>query len=210
VPGALTETRLALHRLAEEVVSPARARANGKIGLRYTRGGFGTPFFGADVQLRVADAQLITQSGEDVRTQALDVDPAAGAFIGDVFGFAASVLEELRAQADARLDASRVQLWPEHFDMSVELGNDEAGARAAYGVSPGDREHEDPYLYVAPWTPPPPGELWNATGFAGAELPYMELLAAADQRAAALSFFARRLNALNPDAPRIEGAPQHD
>src|SRR2546421_9390824 len=52
-PASLVETRLALQRLAEQVISPARERANGKIGLRYTRGGFGTPFFGADVQVRV-------------------------------------------------------------------------------------------------------------------------------------------------------------
>src|SRR5579859_7581503 len=52
-PATLAGTRLALHRLAEHVISPARRAANGKIGLRYTRGGFGTPFFGEDVQVRV-------------------------------------------------------------------------------------------------------------------------------------------------------------
>ena len=52
-PPRLVTTRVALHRVAEQVVSPARRKANGKIGLRYTRGGFGTPFFGADVQVRV-------------------------------------------------------------------------------------------------------------------------------------------------------------
>ena len=46
-------TRGAWHRLAEHVVAPVRHRANGKIGLRYTRGGFGTPFFGADEQVRI-------------------------------------------------------------------------------------------------------------------------------------------------------------
>jgi hypothetical protein len=45
--------RTALHDLAASVVSPARQAVNGKIGLRYTRGGFGTPFFGNDEQLRV-------------------------------------------------------------------------------------------------------------------------------------------------------------
>jgi hypothetical protein len=199
VPAQLTETRKALHRLAEEVISPARARVNGKIGLRYTRGGFGTPFFGAGVQLRVAGGELVTQSSEDVQTRPLDVDPVAGAFIGDVFGFAASVLEELRAGDSRLLEPSRVQLWPEHFDMSVELGSEQA--RAAYGVSPGDAEHPEPYLYVAPWVAPPPGALWNATGFTGAELSYSELLDADDQRSAAIDFFARRLTALVPSPP---------
>ena len=43
---------------------------------------------------------------------------------------------------------------------------------------------------------PVEGELWNATGFPGAELTYAELLAAPDPRAAALEFFTTRKEAL--------------
>jgi hypothetical protein len=58
IPAALVDTRRALHRLAEHVISPARRQANGKIGLRYTGGGFGTPFIGEDLrQVRVAVAR---------------------------------------------------------------------------------------------------------------------------------------------------------
>jgi hypothetical protein len=220
-PRSLVGTRLALHRLAERVLSPARAQANGKIGLRFTRGGVGTPFFGDDVQLRVEGAQLVvqTRAGEQrspittlaaaadavgrtllpdalaVDDEPLDVDPTAGAFLGDWFGFGASVLEQLRAEAAAD-ERSRVQLWPEHFDIAVELGAEAAGARAAYGASPGDADHPEPYLYVAPWTAPAPSDLWQASGFTGAELPFADLLAAEDQRAAALRFFRARLHAL--------------
>lgn len=222
VPPKLAPTRVALHRLAEHVVSPARRYANGKIGLRYTRGGFGTPFFGADVQIRVRGQLLIVESNAGDRVapittlaaaadhvgrellpadvqldhEPLETDPEAAAFLGDWYGFAASVLEELRARAGAGADPSRVQLWPEHFDLAVELGSDAARARAAYGLSPGDDHHPEPYLYVAPWVAPVPDELWQATGFAGAELPYSALLDAPDQRAAALAFFEARLRAL--------------
>jgi hypothetical protein len=51
-------------------------------------------------------------------------------------------------------------------------------------------------LYVAPWVAPPAGELWQASGFSGAELPYAALLESGDQRAAALRFFRSRLAAL--------------
>jgi hypothetical protein len=68
----------------------------------------------------------------------LDIDPAAAAFLGDWYGFAAAALEELRASAGDDVDPSRVQLWPEHFDLAVELGSEAAHARAAYGLSPGD------------------------------------------------------------------------
>jgi hypothetical protein len=200
-PPELEQTRASLQRLAGDVLAPARQAANGKIGLRYTRGGFGTPFFGNDMQLRVQaePPRLITQSPTGVDDDALALPPAATAFLADWFGFAFSVLEQLRAEAAAGvpgLDPSRVQLWPEHFDVSVDLGSAADGARAGYGCSPGDELHPEPYVYVAPWGAAPSGELWQATGFAGAELPYAELVRAADQREAALAFLRRRLAAL--------------
>jgi hypothetical protein len=201
-PAALVKTRNALHRLAEERISPARRAANGKIGLRYTCAGFGTPFFGEDQQLRVQageQVELIEVRGAvEVGREPLDVDSGAARFLGDWYGFAASVLGELRAGADPNdAVATRVQLWPEHFDMAVELGSEAGGARAAYGLSPGDEAHAEPYAYVGPWVAPPPGELWQATGFTGAELSYAELLAADDQRGAVLAFFRARLAALS-------------
>lgn len=214
-PPSLADTRRSLHRLAELVISPARQQANGKIGLRYTRGGFGTPFFGADRQIRVEGTELVVQdlAGErrarlesvsdaaafsglrdpppEVRTDRspLHIDPEATTVLGAWFGFAASVLEELRAETSG---SSRVQLWPEHFDLSVELGSDSAGARASYGFSPGDEAHPEPYVYVAPWTAPREGPLWRASAFAGAELPYRTLIASDQQRLTALDFLRAR------------------
>ncbi len=222
VPASLVVARLGLHQLAEQVISPARQQANGKIGLRYTRGGFGTPFFGPDVQVRVRGAELIVdeRDGEravEIKTlraagrhlgpgllrleheladDPLGVDPESAVFLGDWFGFAASVLEELRASARADLDPSRVQLWPEHFDLAVEIGAESAGARAGYGFSPGDDQHPEPYVYVVPWVAPASGELWQASGFAGAELAYADLLDEPDQRAAGLAFLSSRMRAL--------------
>ena len=67
----------------------------------------------------------------------------------------------------------------EHFDLSIDCGAN----RATYGISPGDDEHPEPYLYVAPWEKQS-GPLWSDPSFGGASLPYDGLLAAADQRAA--------------------------
>jgi hypothetical protein len=222
IPAELVPTRLALHRLAEHVISPARRKANGKIGLRYTRGGFGTPFFGADLQVRVAGSELIVQDGARERRspivslaqaaelvgrdmlpvdaqldeQPLQIDVPAAEFLGDWYGFAASVLEQLRAEQGETAAPSRVQLWPEHFDLAVELGSEQDGVRATYGLSPGDEEHPEPYAYIAPWVAPPPDELWQATAFSGAELPYSALLDADDQRELVLDFMRGRLEAL--------------
>jgi hypothetical protein len=237
VPEQLVSTRLALHRLAEQVISPAREQATGRIGLRSTPGGFGTPVFAEGIQIRVLGGQLIVQQAGRERsapittladmakhvgrellarpvtdTVSLNVDPGASAFLGNWYGFGASVLEALLANANAnsnasdgdgareRLEPSLVQLWPEHFDIALEFGAERDGQRAAYGASPGDEQHPEPYLYVAPWNSVPPGELWRATAFAGAELPYVELLKAENRRETALTFFGERLAALTGNA----------
>lgn len=76
--SAYTRTREALHAVAEHVLCPARHRANGKIGLRFTRGGFGTPFFGADEQLRVERGVLVRTVGdEDSRLPLTTIGAAA-------------------------------------------------------------------------------------------------------------------------------------
>ncbi len=79
------------------------------------------------------------------------------------------MLEELRlARPDSDAPA-RVQLWPEHFDLSVDFGDESAGRRATYGASPGDAAHDLPYLYVTPWAAPD-GEFWNEGSFASLSL----------------------------------------
>ena len=234
------------HRLAYAVVAEARKQADGKFGLRYTAGGFGTPFFvhhGLDTQVRVADGQIVVQHGDEVRVapvgslnsaaahcgvtpsadqaehdspplgdldRPLAVDATLTGFLGDWFGFAFSVLEELRL-APGAADVGRTQLWPGHLDPAVEITAGDAanepdgpyageaegsGAegdvsrRAAYGASPGDENHPAPYLYVGPWgSIDASDDYWSAETFPGAVLGYDTLLAAPDQRSAALEFF---------------------
>jgi hypothetical protein len=199
LPTTFAETRAALHKVAEAVVAPARKPEN-EISLRYTRGGFGTPFFeqdGQDCQVRVEHGELIRQRGSEETTEPLppEVDPVAAGALGDFYGFGCSVLEQLRAD-EPDGDPSLIRLWPEHFDIAFELGSESAGGRANFGASPGDDQHDEPYLYVGPWTAEVSGELWNATGFRGAELGYAELLGADDQRRAALDFMRVRYRAL--------------
>jgi hypothetical protein len=198
LPASFAETRVALHKIADAVVAPARLPVN-EIALRYTRGGFGTPFFeqdGADCQVRVEHGELVRQrETEETREPLPGVDITAASALGNFYGLACSVLEQLRAN-EADGDPSIVQLWPEHFDIAVELGSESAGQRANYGASPGDDAHSEPYLYVGPWTAEVSGDLWSASGFKGAELPYSELIAYDDQRRAALDFMRERYRAL--------------
>lgn len=196
VPPTLVATRRVLHRIARETVSPARQEVTGKIGLRAIPGGFGTPPFGDGRKVGVAGTWLVSKERGEVvsRTPLAGVDSGAALFIADWFAFGADLLRELRGIAGASAEPSMIQLWPEHFDLAVELGSSDH--RATYGFSPGDDEHREPYAYVSPWRAPEPGPLWNATTFGGAELPYAELLAAAEPRAVALVFLRARLAAL--------------
>jgi hypothetical protein len=198
LPSSFADTRTILHKVAEAVVSPARKPEN-EIALRYTRGGFGTPFFeedGADCQVRIENGELVRQRGNQETREPLpdSIDSGAASALGDFYGFACSVLEELRA-VEPDGDPSLVQLWPEHFDIAFELGSGSA-ERANFGASPGDPDHPEPYLYVGPWTAEVSGELWNGKGFKGAELTYAELLEADDQRRTTIDFFAERYRAL--------------
>lgn len=119
----------------------------------------------------------------------LVLDADAADRLADWFGFGASVLEETRGTAPDG-GTTRVQLWPEHFDLSVDLGDDAAGQRGTFGASPGDGAHPLPYLYVTHWAPVPDDPYWSESHFDGARLGYDELAAADDPRRVALSFLA--------------------
>jgi hypothetical protein len=224
---AFASTRVAWHTLAEHVLAPARYDANGKIGLRYTRHGVGTPWFrhgDRDAQVRIEGTNLVVHEDGETRSAPMTTVAAAaelagvqpGApeevyapattltpdvplvldsgsveFLGAWFGFAASVLEQLRAETDPADEPSRVQLWPEHFDPSVDLGDEHAGHRGTFGASPGDDAHPDPYLYVTHWADVGEDDYWNEEHFPGATLTVVTLAAAPDQRGSALTFLRR-------------------
>jgi hypothetical protein len=81
VPGGLPTARADLNRLVYYVISPARKAVNGKIALRWSRGGFGTPFFGADVQVRVEGTELVVQEGDSVRSEPISTLANAAKFV---------------------------------------------------------------------------------------------------------------------------------
>jgi hypothetical protein len=88
--------------------------------------------------------------------------------------------------------ASIVRLWPEHFDVGIDLAVDsrsKPGIRTNLGAAAGDEFHQEPYLYVAPWggERPGPAEFWNAPF--GATLGYGDLDVSGNPLAAATEFF---------------------
>ncbi len=229
LPDSFASTAAALHRVAERIVAPARKPDN-EIALEATPGGFGTPVFeygGSRHQVRVEGAELVHAEGAgerraplsslaaaaeavagllpadaELEDEPLEIDPVASRALGDWYGFAAAILAHLVAAANAADAATPARLWPEHFDIAIELGAEGDGVRANYGASPGDDDHPEPYLYVGPWTAEVEGGLWGAGGFKGAELTYADLGEASDPGAVALDFFVIRKDALAATARR--------
>jgi hypothetical protein len=198
----LVTTRRSLHAVAEQVLAGPQYRATGSIKLKVLPGGFGqnegplriqgsalvngtsrVPLSGTVADLAAAvgvTAWAPDNYGEHAEftsEEELAVDPAAAELLERWFDIGDAALRELAP------DVEQV-LWPEHFDVGIQL--DEVN----YGASPGDAAHPRPYAYVGPWTPLK-GEFWNAPFGA---LRYADELPDA---AAVAAFFAegRRLTA---------------
>jgi hypothetical protein len=189
---SLRDTRNGLQRLAEHVIAPTRARANGRHALRWTRGGIGTPYFGADAQLRVDADLLVLEVGGAVHrgrvtslrdaaefvgydltrfdveddTTNLGIDAESARWIGEWLGLGTSVLEQLRAESPAPRSLAPVELDPGPFELKLELSR---GITCGWTV--GDGRDAEPRLRVR-----------------DAELRLTELIDATDQRGTALDF----------------------
>jgi len=223
LPDSFVATREALHRVAEQLVAPARKPQN-EIALSPTPGGFGTPEFefgGERLQVRVEGIELVlTRDGEVARAPLrslaagaallgpgllpdgmtedetpLRLDPEAAGVLADFYAFAAGVLQRVKEGMGPDDEPTETILWPEHFDVAFEAVPEASGGRATYGASPGDDDHDEPYLYVLPWSEAS-GELWQAVGFTGAELGYGDLRVADDPAEAAYEFMRARYEAL--------------
>ena len=183
--ATLHRSRHGLHAVAEHVMAAARYQRDGHISLVAWPGGIATPRLDTPAgpwQVRVEGTDLVVEDGDDLRRAPLTTLAAAGELVGIAPGAPAQVytpatpLEPhaplgcdpaatayvaswyaLVDEALGRLGGDGVaKLWPEHFDLAATI--DEIN----YGGSPGDAAHDEPYLYVGPWSPPPPdGRFWN-------------------------------------------------
>lgn len=118
--------------------------------------------------------------------------------LADWYSVVSQALDRVLADTTAAATPTLAQLWPEHFDVALDLAFDESSPserRVNLGGSPGDEFHPEPYLYVGPWTPDRPGEpaFWNAPF--GAVIG-VEVMSADDPAEAATGFFRAGLDRL--------------
>ncbi len=105
----------------------------------------------------------------------LPIDPVAAAALAAWFRLGASILDEMAATAGPDDAPSTPTLWPEHFDVGLDLGDEAPGRRGTFGASPGDAEHAEPYAYVTHWSAVAEDAFWNDAVFGGASRTYSEL-----------------------------------
>ena len=121
----------------------------------------------------------------------LMLDSAATTVLGDWFLLGQRALDvALASLPDPQ--ASIIRLWPEHFDLGLDLAVDsrsKPGVRTNLGAAAGDAFHQEPYLYVGPWDAdrPGPADFWNAPF--GATLGFGDLDVSENPLAAATEFF---------------------
>lgn len=186
-----TATRRSLHAVAEHVLAAALHAATGRIGLRQTPGGFGTPELPSDHgprQLRIDGTELVDRDDRGERRSGVTTLRAAAAFVGTRPG---APLDVYRPTTPLDLDAPLVVDGPSAARLSgwyalvhralARLGDERSGesppaiqlwpehfdiattlGEVNYGGSPGDDDHVRPYVYVGPFDPPPSdGGYWN-------------------------------------------------
>jgi hypothetical protein len=220
-PSTLVATREALRALACYGIAPARKARTGRIGLRPTGDGIGTPPFDDGSRIVVRADRLIVEPGRDVpittvRAAAellgvalspdpgvgselppyapdddLAVDAAASRWLGTWYAFGSHQLDRLAERREGTV--SEAQLWPEHFDLAVTVDLDREGVNV--GFSPGDTSLPAPYVHVGPHdTSGLEGRYWNAPF--GAVVSYDELIAADDPDDTAAEFIENGLRLL--------------
>ncbi|HVV07665.1 hypothetical protein [Amycolatopsis sp.] len=179
----MSQTRRALHGVAELVLAGPQYRATGSIRLRITPGGFATteePRVMVVVDQLVAGERRVPLDGATCARLHPDAGAPAGLY-SDGSGVASGETLSVDAaealvimagfsdgDAALRLFAPGAEpvLWPEHFDLAITV--DEVD----YGISAGDSHLPEPYAYVGPHRPRR-GEFWNAPF--GATRPLREL-----------------------------------
>jgi hypothetical protein len=221
LPDSFAPTRLALHAVAEHVCAAARYASERRIGLVPTPGGFGTPLFGDDEQVRVDGIEIVHRRRGAERRAPLTTLEAAAEFVGVPLGAPDVYTAVTPAVPDALLagDAASAAVLADWYAFAADALS---WIRAEYAAhAPSDAtlwpEHFDYALdlgdadggtranygaspgddaIAVPYLYVGPWAAAARTGFLaehsfGAACPYDELRGADDPGAAARAFFTR-------------------
>jgi hypothetical protein len=134
LPDEFAATRDALHAVAEHVCAAARYAAEQRIGLQPSAGGFGTPSFGDDEQVRVDGITLVHRRDGHERRSPLTTLADAAAFVGVPLGLPATVYPAVtKADPDMviSVDAGAARILADWFAFGTDAL---AAVRGHYGA----------------------------------------------------------------------------
>jgi hypothetical protein len=117
LPSTFAETRDGLHAVAEQVLAPARYRADGHIGLVPAAGGFGTPTYGNGEVARVEGVEIVHEGPRGQARSPIKTLAGAAACVGVPAG----------PLADLYPPATKIAV-----DAPLSLDEDAAAALAAW------------------------------------------------------------------------------
>jgi hypothetical protein len=135
LPARYSATRAALHALAEHVVAPARHRAEGRIGLAPTPGGFGTPTFGDGERVRVEGVELVHERPGSTTRVGITNLGAAAQFVGIPLGAPVEVYTPATSSdpdVPLLVDAQAARVLAEWFALGTSLLDE---LRSTYAAS---------------------------------------------------------------------------
>jgi len=94
---------------------------------------------------------------------------------------AARILELFRMELQGKF--TLVHLWPDHFDFSIEWFTQNKDEQIGTGISPGDEQYSEPYLYMNPFpfkkniiNENLPIGKWHTSGWNGIKVEWKEML----------------------------------
>jgi RNAse (barnase) inhibitor barstar len=102
---------------------------------------------------------------------------------------AAKILELFEMNLEGKF--TLVHFWPDHFDFSIEWFTQNNDEQIGTGISPGDEQYSEPYLYMNPWpfnkniiNENLPIGKWHTTGWNGIKVEWKEMLKMSTEDAA--------------------------
>ena len=100
------------------------------------------------------------------------------------------ILENFRMKMKAE-NFTMVHLWPHHFDFSIEWFSGNKDEQIGTGISPGDEQYPEPYIYMNPYPfnkkiteAQLPFGRWHTSGWNGIKIELEEILKNSSQEPA--------------------------
>jgi len=158
-----------------------------KINLRANKLQYFNNERGSSIDLNTGNAsqqlQQIT-SDHDLKSPKITVDKVhqnqSSLFLNYAID-AIRILELFRMELQGKF--TLVHLWPDHFDFSVEWFTQKKDEQIGTGISPGDEQYSEPYLYMNPYpfnekltSSKLPLGAWHTSEWKGAKVEFKDLL----------------------------------